>query len=110
MGITNTQALLNLGLNMIVAGEDIFKGGKFQVQNLGELIALVPAIESAPAEIPQVGAELKGITEGEAASLIATVVAKFNVADANAVKIINAALVLAFDGIALAKLIENKAA
>lgn len=106
VGIENLKAVVDLGLAVVEAGVKISADGKVDAQDLGAVVAVIPAIPPAIAAGGQIPAELSDLDSEEAAELAAHVMAKLAVDDAKARAVIEASLKVAVAVVGLVKAVK----
>lgn len=102
VGVENLKAVVDLGLACVEAGVKISADGKVSVDDIGAVLAVIPAVPPAISAAKNVPGELGDLDGEEAAELVAHVMGKLAVNDEKAKKIVGASLKV---GVAVVELV-----
>lgn len=107
VGIENLTAVVDLGLALVEAGVKVSADGKVGVEDLAQVIAVLPLVSPAIAAVGTIPAEVSDLDAEEATALVAHVMAKLAIDDAKAIKVIGASLKLVVAGVELVAAIKS---
>jgi len=91
-GIKETKEVVDLAMALVKAGAMSWEDGKVSVEDLANLVEVLPYLSPALKDISQVPAELADLDSQEASELVVHVMAKLAIDDEKARKVIGAAL------------------
>lgn len=87
LGINELTNIIEFGFELEKAGVDLFQGGSFHMEKLGELLPVYQKAIPAFANIGEVIPQLQDLDETEGAQLVALIVGKGVLAEDAAIKI-----------------------
>jgi hypothetical protein len=107
VGIKELTELLDLAIEGVNAGLVISKDPTNLVNDMAQVMKLIPLIKPAIEQIGFIPSELADLTEEEAAAVTSHVVTKLQVGDAKAKKIIVASFKLISAGVAMIEAVKS---
>lgn len=103
LGIKETKELVDAVHTAIKAGKTALADGKIDIQDLGQILVLIPAIQSAVDGAKEIPSELKDLDSAEAAELVTHVMTGLAIDDAKAREVIEKSLKVAVAAYELVK-------
>ncbi len=107
VGVESLKAVVDLGLALVEAGVKISADGKVSVEDIGAVLAVIPAIPPVVALAPALPAEAADLDPEEGAELVVHVMAKLAIDDAKARAVIAASLKVVVAVVELVKAIKG---
>ena len=92
VGIQGLKSVLDLSLALVEAGVKVGADGKISLEDIGAVVAILPAVLPVISLVGQLPAELADLSEEEAAEAVAHVMLKLAVEDAKARAVVAASL------------------
>lgn len=105
-GIQALKAVVDLGLACVEAGVKVAGDGKLTLEDVGAIVAVLPAVLPVVTTAGTLPAELSDLSEEEAAELATHVMLKLAVDDAKARAVISSSLKVAAAVVGLVKAIR----
>lgn len=107
VGVESLKAVVDLGLALVEAGVKIAADGKIAIDDLGAVLAVIPAIPPVVALAPSLPAEAADLDQEEGAELVVHVMTKLAIDDAKARDVIAASLKVVVAAVGLVKAIKG---